>query len=45
MSLAEKLTILRKRVEDQDKEIRRLKEENERCCQIILTASLGYDKP
>ena len=29
MSLAEELTMLRKRVKDQDKEIRRLKEENE----------------
>ena len=29
MSLAEELAILRKRVKDQDKEIRRLKEENE----------------
>lgn len=29
MSLAEELTQLRKRVKDQDKEIRRLKEENE----------------
>ena len=29
MSLAEELTVLRKRVKDQDKEIRRLKEENE----------------
>ena len=29
MSLAEELAMLRKRVKDQDKEIRRLKEENE----------------
>ena len=29
MSLAEELTMLRKRVKDQDEEIRRLKEENE----------------
>ena len=29
MSLAEELAVLRKRVKDQDKEIRRLKEENE----------------
>ncbi len=29
MSLAEELALLRKRVKDQDKEIRRLKEENE----------------
>ena len=29
MNLAEELTMLRKRVKDQDKEIRRLKEENE----------------
>ena len=29
MSLAEELTMLRKRVKDQDKEIRRQKEENE----------------
>ena len=29
MSLAEELTMLRKRVKDQNKEIRRLKEENE----------------
>ena len=29
MSLAEELTMLRKRVNDQDKEIRRLKEEND----------------
>ena len=29
MSLAEELTMLRKRVKDQDKEICRLKEENE----------------
>lgn len=29
MSLAEELVVLRKRVKDQDKEIRRLKEENE----------------
>ena len=29
MSLAEELTMLRKRAKDQDKEIRRLKEENE----------------
>ena len=29
MSLAEELTMLRKRVKDQDKEIRRLKDENE----------------
>ena len=29
MSLAEELTMLRTRVKDQDKEIRRLKEENE----------------
>ena len=29
MSLAEEITMLRKRVKEQDKEIRRLKEENE----------------
>ena len=29
MSLAEELTMLRKRVKDQDEEIRRLEEENE----------------
>ena len=29
MSLAEKIAMLRKRVKEQDKEIRRLKEENE----------------
>ena len=35
MSLSEEITMLRKRVKEQDKEIRRLKEENEFTLSLI----------